>query len=107
MSHKKNNYSRIVRRWHGHVGVIATIFLVLLVLTGIVLNHEEALKLDKREINASWLMSWYGIHEAETSTGYLLGERYFSWEGDDDEVFWFRDQRTITKTLTGAFQQMQ
>lgn len=82
MSHKKNNYSRIVRRWHGHVGVIATIFLVLLVLTGIVLNHEEALKLDKREINASWLMSWYGIHEAETSTGYLLGERYFSWEGD-------------------------
>ena len=82
MSQKKSHYTRIVRRWHGHVGIIATIFLVLLVLTGIVLNHEEALKLDKREISAPWLMNWYGIRGAEVNSGYLLGEHYFSWEGD-------------------------
>lgn len=81
MSHK-SHYTRIVRRWHGHVGVIATVFLVFIVLTGIALNHEEALKLDKREISASWLIRWYGIHAAEPKLGYLLGNRYFSWEGD-------------------------
>ena len=81
MSHK-NRFTHIVRRWHGHVGVAATLFLVLLVFTGIVLNHEEALKLSKREINAPWLMRWYGLHSAEPKLGYFLGERYFSWEGE-------------------------
>ena len=81
MSHK-NHYTRIIRHWHGHVGVVATLFLVFLVFTGIVLNHEEGLKLGKREITAPWLMRWYGIHAAEPKLGYVMGERYFSWEGD-------------------------
>lgn len=81
MSHK-SHYTRPVRRWHGHVGVVATVFLVFIVFTGIVLNHEEALKLSKREISAPWLMRWYGIHAVEPEQGYLLGEHYFSWEGD-------------------------
>ena len=81
MSHK-SHYSRIVRRWHGHIGVVATVFLVFIVLTGIVLNHEEGLKLDKREVSAPWLMRWYGIHAAEPKLGYLMDGRYFAWEGD-------------------------
>lgn len=82
MSQKKSHYTRIVRRWHGHVGVAATLFLVLIVLTGIALNHEQGLKLDKREISTPWLMRWYGIKAAEPKQGYLLGEQYFAWEGD-------------------------
>lgn len=81
MSHK-NHFNHIIRRWHGHVGVAATLFLVLLVFTGIVLNHEEALTLSKREITSPWLMRWYGIHPADPKLGYLLGKRYFSWEGE-------------------------
>lgn len=81
MSHK-NHFTHIIRRWHAHVGVAATLFLVSLVFTGIVLNHEEALKLGKREINTAWLMRWYGIQPADPKLGYLLGERYFSWEGE-------------------------
>lgn len=82
MSLKSHYYNRIVRHWHGHLGVVATVFLVFVVSTGIVLNHEEALKLDKREISAPWLMRWYGINATEPKLGYLLGEHYFSWEGD-------------------------
>lgn len=74
--------SRIVRKWHGHAGVAATVFLILLVVTGIILNHEEALKLDKREISTDWLMRWYGIHAANPEMGYTMGDRYFSWEGE-------------------------
>ena len=74
--------SRIVRKWHGHAGVAATVFLILLVVTGIILNHEEALKLDKREISTGWLMRWYGIHAANPVMGYTMGDRYFSWEGE-------------------------
>lgn len=73
---------RITRHWHGHAGVAASLFLVLIVFTGLALNHVEALKLDKRETNAAWLMRWYGLPAASPSHGFLLGKRYFSWEGD-------------------------
>ena len=74
--------SRVVRKWHGHAGVAATLFLIFLVITGIILNHEETFKLDKREISTGWLMRWYGIHAANPEMGYTMGDRYFSWEGE-------------------------
>ena len=73
---------RIARLWHGHAGVAASLFLVMLVFSGIALNHVEALKLDKQEINFSWLIRWYGLQSAMPTHGFLLGERYFAWEGD-------------------------
>lgn len=81
MSHK-SHYTRIIRRWHGHIGVVATVLLVFVVVTGIILNHEEGFRLDKREISSPWLMRWYGMHVEAPQTGYLMGDRYFSWEGD-------------------------
>ena len=74
--------SRVIRKWHGHVGIAATLFLIFLVITGIILNHEETLKLDKREISTAWLMRWYGIPAASPESGYRMGDRYFSWEGE-------------------------
>ena len=74
--------SRIIRKWHGHAGVAATLFLIFLVITGIILNHEETFKLDKREISTGWLMRWYGIQAANPEMGYTRGDRYFSWEGE-------------------------
>lgn len=74
--------SRVVRKWHGHAGVAATLFLIFLVITGIILNHEETFKLDKREISTGWLMRWYGIQAANPEMGYVMGDRYFSWEGE-------------------------
>ena len=82
MTQKNSHYNRLIRRWHGHFGVIATLFLIFIVITGIVLNHEDRLQLDKREISASWLMRWYGLPMANPEIGYLMGENYFSWEGD-------------------------
>lgn len=78
----KIHHIRVVRRWHGRIGFIAALFLVFLVITGLALNHGEALKLDKHEINNRWLMKWYGIHSAFPGKGYLLGANYLVWEGD-------------------------
>ena len=78
----KIHHIRIIRRWHGRIGFIAAIFLVFLVISGLALNHGEALKLDKQEIRYPWLMHWYGIHASAPSQGFLLGKSYFSWEGD-------------------------
>lgn len=78
----KIHYIRLIRRWHARVGVFAALFLILLVFTGLALNHEDALKLDKMEISSPWLMRWYGIHVDVPTQGYLLGHEFLSWYGD-------------------------
>ncbi|MFT5452976.1 MAG: hypothetical protein ACI9N9_002474 [Enterobacterales bacterium] len=58
--HRKNNKT-VYRRWHRRLGLIASIFLLNLAITGIVLNHYDAMELDKHYIKSSWLLNWYGV----------------------------------------------
>ena len=71
-----------VRRWHGLVGAVIVFFLFYLLISGLILNHVDLLKLDRKEVSASWLMSWYGVPPVEPTQGYLVGNDYLSW-GDD------------------------
>ena len=43
------------------IGLFAIALVIILAITGIMLNHTEAFKLDERYIKASWLLDWYGI----------------------------------------------
>jgi len=70
-----------VRRWHGLVGAVIVFFLFYLMVSGLALNHVDLLKLEKREVSYPWLMRWYGIDATDPTQGYLLGEKYISWEG--------------------------
>ncbi|MSQ45314.1 MAG: hypothetical protein EXR26_04525, partial [Nitrosomonadaceae bacterium] len=69
-----------VRRWHGLVGVGAVVFLVYLLLSGLIINHGDALKLDQTEVSSPWLMRWYGMHVANPTQGYRMGDSYFVWD---------------------------
>lgn len=80
-----------VRRWHGLVGAAIVFFLIYLLVSGLVINHVEILKLDKREVSYPWLTRWYGIHVADPTQGYLLGKSYFFW--DDDK--WVLDDKLL------------
>lgn len=75
------HHIRIIRRMHARIGVFALIFLILLAVSGMALNHGEYLRLDKQQISAPWLMRWYGIHPSSPAQGYLLGRQYFAAEG--------------------------
>lgn len=50
-----------LRRWHRRLGIVVAIFLLVLAFTGILLNHEPALNLNKVEVRSGWLMSLYGM----------------------------------------------
>jgi|TARA_R110002073_G_scaffold290960_1_gene456001 hypothetical protein len=50
-----------LRRWHRRLGIVVSIFLLVLAVTGILLNHEPALNLNKVEVRSGWLMSLYGM----------------------------------------------
>ncbi|MCU7940343.1 MAG: PepSY domain-containing protein [gamma proteobacterium symbiont of Bathyaustriella thionipta] len=52
----------IFHRWGG---LSSLILLILVSVTGIMLNHTEELNLDEHYINNQWLQTWYGIKMPE------------------------------------------
>ena len=52
--------------WHRYIGLTAALFVILLSITGIALNHTEQYGLDSRYVHSAWLLDWYGI-EAPTA----------------------------------------
>lgn len=87
------------RRGHRWVGVSILVFVVLLSVTGITLNHGGDLGLDRRFVNWSWVLDAYGIQMPPPSASFtddghraaLVGERLFI-DGRDSE------QRVATLT---------
>ncbi len=47
--------------WHRRVGLFALALVIILAITGIMLNHTKDFKLDETYVNNSWLLDWYGI----------------------------------------------
>ena len=48
------------------------IFFVFLAITGIMLNHTDALNLDRRYLASDWLLEWYGIEPDVSSVNFAL-----------------------------------
>lgn len=57
----KLHWRFILRRWHRRIGVVAALFVLLLVITGVLLNHSHELGLDARPLEAPWLRHYYGL----------------------------------------------
>jgi hypothetical protein len=71
--HKNKASARLLRSlylWHRFIGLAAALFVVLLALTGLLLNHTEELDLDSSHINSAALLDWYGIHAPAAVTAY-------------------------------------
>ena len=47
--------------WHRRLGLSALALVIILAITGIMLNHTEELELDESFVSSSWLLNWYGI----------------------------------------------
>jgi len=71
--------------WHRRLGIAALVLFVILVVTGVMLNHAPALELDQRPVTSRWLLVWYGMEPPALEAVYragghhlgLLGERLF------------------------------
>lgn len=67
---------KFMRHWHARLGVFTAVFFLLLALSGVALNHTDALGLAKRDIHAAWLMRWYGLKPLLPASAYLFKEGY-------------------------------
>ena len=87
--------------WHRRIGLIALVLVIILAITGIMLNHTEKLMLDNRYINNSWLLSWYGIEPEDQPVSFKVGDNIVS--SLDNKLF-FNDTvvSDLQQTMHGA-----
>jgi hypothetical protein len=64
--------------WHRRVGLFALVLVIILAITGIMLNHTEQFKLDETYVDNSWLLNWYGIEPEDEPIAYRVGEHIIS-----------------------------
>ncbi len=66
--------------WHRRIGLAAIVLVVVLALTGILLNHTERFKLDSTYVDSPLLMSWYGLEPDSDPVSYgANGHRITQW----------------------------
>jgi len=52
---------RILRPWHRRLGLASTLFILLLVLTGVAINHSDDFGLAQTPVTQAWILDYYGI----------------------------------------------
>ncbi|MCF7982624.1 MAG: hypothetical protein K9K86_11625, partial [Pseudomonadales bacterium] len=72
----------LLLRWHRRIALIAAIFVVLLALTGLLINHANELGLDKQQLQGSWVARWYGIKKPE-ATAFSINHQWLAHDGVD------------------------
>lgn len=59
---------------HRYLGLSTAFFLLLIIASGIALNHAPALGLDKQQVRWPWLLRWYNVKPPAVSGHVLLGD---------------------------------
>jgi uncharacterized iron-regulated membrane protein len=82
---KTRTRSRLLRSlyiWHRYIGLSTALFVVVLSVTGLALNHTESLQLDTWHVQSDTLLNWYGIKAPDTIVSYRAGTHAFSQLGN-------------------------
>lgn len=90
-------------RWHRRLGVFAAFFVLVLVATGVVLNHSSDLELDDSFVDWPWLIEAYGDHSTDLPA-FQLGERWLSRAANGRVYLDAQEVAQCNGTLVGALQ---
>jgi hypothetical protein len=75
---KRPSYVQTIAKGHRIVGVISAGFVLLLAITGMMLNHTDTLGLDQRFVHSRILQAWYGMVAPDVRQGYALGDAWIT-----------------------------
>jgi len=67
-----------IHKWHRKAGVTAALFVILLVVTGILLNHTDKLNLQNIFVQSETLLEWYHIQPKGQIKGFQSGQHWFT-----------------------------
>ncbi|WP_434937520.1 PepSY domain-containing protein [Shewanella sp. HL-SH8] len=63
---------RALRPWHRRLGLFSGLFILLLALTGVAINHSQDFNLDTAKVKQAWLLDYYGINAPQQITVFCL-----------------------------------
>lgn len=78
-NNKRQNNQKTLRRWHRWVGYISLVLVLILSLTGLILNRTESLNLNQITLKNSIIASLYGLNPEQDPLHYAVGENWISW----------------------------
>lgn len=64
-----------IHRWHRKVGITSAVFVMLLVITGLLLNHTGKLDLQNRFVESELLLKWYDIQPKGKVQGFRIEQQ--------------------------------
>lgn len=102
MTPNKRRKTSLLRRGHYWLGLGLALPLVMLAISGVLLNHSDDLNLDKRYSGYPLLLKLYGIKPAAPETGYPLAGH---WVTQARDSLWLDAKKLDTTTrapLVGA-----
>lgn len=70
--------NRKMRSLHRSMGAMVAVFVLILAITGVLLNHTSDLELDDSYLTWDWLLEHYGINTVSPDTVYLLDTHVIS-----------------------------
>lgn len=85
---KTNKYTnKHFRFWHRKLGVLSVLFVIMLSITGILINHSHTLSLDNKKVTFAWLLENYGISAPSSITVFQTDPLIAS----SDNLIWIKD----------------
>lgn len=81
--HRKHRFKlRSFYVWHRYMGISAALFVLLIAVTGLMLNHTEDLQLDSEHVTNDWVLDWYGIQAPKDLRSYPAGRQHVTLMGE-------------------------
>lgn len=71
--------AHLILRWHRWLGLATVPFVVVLAITGVLLERTDVLELDKNYVANEWLLAWYGVAPPGDPISYQAGDQWISW----------------------------
>lgn len=84
---------RHLREWHRKIGIFSAFFIIFLSISGIALNHTDALSLSQKPIKNKWLLDYYGIAPPKDIRFYQQGSVQVT-----NNFLWLNDRLLLEST---------
>ena len=99
-SHKKPRINKLYSLyvWHRYLGLSAAILVLILAVTGLMLNHTERFQLDQSYVKSNWILDWYKVKLPSKLKSYQVAGQ---WITQIDNTVYFNQQ-----VLSGHYAQL-